>query len=314
LDSEAGNNELVTIKGTGNVGIGTTGPSYKLHVLNSAGGSATVVAEGSAGAEIGFGWAKTGASPALKWQAYVPSNSDNLSFYTADLTDRIVFTRQGNIQLDGALSVDGTGDSYISGNVGIGTTTPSQKLQVNGSAILGSSGNTIGTLLFANSSNSYTTTLQSSSTQATNLTFTLPMNNGTAGQVLATDGAGFMSWQNAPLAASTTEWSKLTTFDKSFTLASTTPDYLGNSFSTATYTIISLWNPSKAVTLKKLYCKTNVGTLLLNFGGNLLSCTSTGASSTPSINFAIEANVPVSLGSGATSPADVTVTTTWINQ
>jgi hypothetical protein len=400
-----------------------------------------------------------------------------------------------------------------SGNVGIGTTTPSSKLQVNGSALFGSSGNTSGTILFANSSNAFTTTLQGSSTQASSLTFTLPNTNGTAGQFLKTDGAGFMSWGSPagagtvtsvdmsvptglsvsgnpitgagtlalsltsgyviPLTASTTEWSakqpagaylitvatsspisgagtaaspiacptcltaavtslngltgasqtfatntiatgltqtitssgsvhtwnlSLTSgygipltasttnwnnffnqpstqitagsnlvwsgntlaatssptftgtltvsgttslatttitgtlnvtatstlatttisginvvgkFDKSFSLASSTPDYLGNSYSTATFTVPSLLNPSFPVTLIKLYCKTNTGTVLLNFGGNLLSCTSGGASSTPSTNFAVEADLPVSLGSGASSPANVTVTATF---
>jgi hypothetical protein len=100
-------------------------------------------------------------------------------------------------------------------------------------------------------------------------------------------------------------------FDKSFNLSSTTPDYLGLSFNTATYTIPSIWNPTYAVTLTKLYCKTDAGTVLLNFGANLLSCSATGASSTPSTNFAVEASVPVSLGTAATSPAHVTVTAGW---
>jgi hypothetical protein len=101
------------------------------------------------------------------------------------------------------------------------------------------------------------------------------------------------------------------TFDKSFNLSSTTPDYLGNSFKTATYTIPSIYNPSYAVTLTKLYCKTDTGTVLLNFGGNTLSCTSSGASSTPSTNIAVEANVAASIGTAASSPNWVTVTATW---
>ena len=112
------------------------------------------------------------------------------------------------------------------GNVGIGTTSPSQILQVNGSALFGSSGNTTGTILFANSSNAYTTTLKASSTQASNLTFTLPPTNGSAGQVLSTDGAGVMSWisastTGASLSANNT-FTGLNTFSATSTLATTT--------------------------------------------------------------------------------------------
>jgi hypothetical protein len=38
-----------------------------------------------------------------------------------------VFVGVGNLQLDNELQVDGTGDSYFSGNVGIGTTTPTNQ-------------------------------------------------------------------------------------------------------------------------------------------------------------------------------------------
>ena len=284
----------------GNVGIGTTSPSSLLTVGNN--NQFTVSSAGVA----------TGVTLASQ---YLTMNSNQFNTSASEMAINYNTGKNTNIYWDtsgskSALFVQGT-----SGNVGIGTSTPSQKLQVNGSALLGVQNTTSGTLLFANSANTYTLTLQASSSMGSNLTITFPPTNGTAGQVLQTDGAGFTSWvsQNATV-ASTTEWSKLTTFDKSFSLASTTPDYLGNSFNTATFTIPSLWNPSKAITLRKLYCKTNTGTLLLNFGGNLLSCSSSGASSTPSTNFAVEADVPASLGTGVSSPANVSVTATFSNQ
>jgi len=47
----------------------------------------------------------------------------------------------GAVRLGGSLNVDGTGDNYIQGNVGIGTTNPTQKLDVRGNiALLAGSG------------------------------------------------------------------------------------------------------------------------------------------------------------------------------
>lgn len=176
------------------------------------------------------------------------------------------------------------------------------KIACNGSAFLTSAITSLNGLTGASQTFATNTT-------ATGLTQTIT-SVGTAHTWNLSLTAGY----SIPLTASTTEWGKLTTYDKSFNLSSTTPDYLGSSFSTATYTVPSIYNPSKAVTLVKLYCKTNTGTVLLNFASNLLSCTSSGASSTPSTNIAAEGTTAVSVGTGASSPGWVTVTATFRNQ
>ena len=55
-----------------------------------------------------------------------------------------------------------------------------------------------GNLQFKSNSSTYKTTLQPSdlSTASADVTFTLPSDNGTSGQVLATDGSGNTSWQS----------------------------------------------------------------------------------------------------------------------
>ena len=99
--------------------------------------------------------------------------------------------------------------------------------------------------------------------------------------------------------------------DRSLTFASSTPDEVtGASFNSATYTIPTLLNPSTTTTLVSLYCITDTGTVLLNFNGSLLTCSSSGASSSPNATWGTRANVKVQIGTAASSPNWVTITTT----
>ena len=56
---------------------------------------------------------------------------------------------------------------------------------------------TTGTLVFRNSSNAFTTTLQQSISSTGSATYTWPIAAGTAGQILSTDNSGNLSWINA---------------------------------------------------------------------------------------------------------------------
>ena len=98
---------------------------------------------------------------------------------------------------DGAVTIDGAGvlnlgtassTAVVIGSSGIPVTIP-------GTLTLGSASST-GQLIFRNASTSFTTTLQASSSQASNLTLTLQPTLGTSGQAMLTDGTGNLYFGN----------------------------------------------------------------------------------------------------------------------
>jgi hypothetical protein len=101
----------------------------------------------------------------------------------------------------GTLNV-GTASStaVVIGKTGTPVTIPGN-VAINGALTLGSA-STTGQLLFHIASSSFTTLLQASSSQASNLTFTLPTTAGTAGQAMLTDGAGNLFFGNT----SSSQW------------------------------------------------------------------------------------------------------------
>ena len=81
------------------------------------GSSSVRVSPGGSG-ELGLNY-NTGATGSLVW-------------YAGTTSSKFSVTNAGNATFAGTLAVQGTGDSYFTGNVGIGTTSPSGKLDVTG--------------------------------------------------------------------------------------------------------------------------------------------------------------------------------------
>jgi hypothetical protein len=132
--------ERMTIDNNGNVGIGTASPESKLHIYNgesSAGATDTtdiVAIENSDHAYLNFLAPSTKNSGLLfsdnvraRGQVIYNHNTDALRFFTAS-------SERWNIQSDGDL-VDIQGTAKL----GIGTNTPNQKLDVNGTTRIESS-------------------------------------------------------------------------------------------------------------------------------------------------------------------------------
>tara|TARA_B110000208_G_scaffold39449_1_gene52293 strand:- start:2176 stop:6807 length:4632 start_codon:yes stop_codon:yes gene_type:complete len=107
----------MTVLGGGNVGIGTTSPSSKLNIRND-------------GVQLSL---QRADALGTEWKFY--SWASGLNIFPVAASE-IYIGRDGattNLQLhNGILKVLGTGDSYFTGNVGIGTTSPGEKLEVNG--------------------------------------------------------------------------------------------------------------------------------------------------------------------------------------
>lgn len=106
-------------------------------------------------------------------------------------------------------------------------------------------------------------------------------------------------------------------FDKSFWVASTTPDNRGKYFASST-TTWEVWHPYRGMTLDRFYCKTDVGNVTVEFGDGTASttaahCTSSGVekSSLSNNTFTSREDVMIGIGSSLTSPNKVTISSTW---
>lgn len=115
---------------------------------------------------------------------------------TQDAAETLTFTNSGtantmiNLASTGDFQIQDNGTAFFTandlGNIGIGTTAPSQKLSVGG---------TVGILEGGATPVHYT--IFQGGDQSSSVTYTLPVSDGSSSQVLSTNGSGILSWASA---------------------------------------------------------------------------------------------------------------------
>jgi hypothetical protein len=173
LEINPSGNDVSFVSSGGNVGIGTADPVEKLEVdgnvkisgkldidFATAYENAITIEDGT----LIYWNAPDGGNDPGYIQHYEPAIDEaymriSISDNPDDATDKLQIgaasenpdnfdskaeiDAEGNAQFDGTLSVDGIGNSYIQGNVGIATTDPGTALSVNGFTQLGGNGSDI---------------------------------------------------------------------------------------------------------------------------------------------------------------------------
>ena len=157
--------ELMTLKGDGSLGIGTTNPDHTLHVEASAGsakitstaGGPNLYLEGAAGNLSRIRWNSASGNFAIRDDTtasdrlMVTSDGDIVSIDnkkfkgTTYTSSYIKFSDDTTVSANSDIIFDVNGSTELmrleeGGNVGIGTTAPSESLEVSGNVLLGPAG------------------------------------------------------------------------------------------------------------------------------------------------------------------------------
>lgn len=201
---------LFTFNDAGNFGIGSSTPRDKLDVNGSAYASSFVSSNTAQGALSLYEDSANGSNY-VKIQAGSSLAGNTTFTFSADGTSGQFLKTDGSGGLSFDLPTIAAGwtnsgsTTYLtsgSDNVGIGSTTPAAKLDVNGSlraTSLVGIGTTAGviTLSEASANGSNYVSIASPSSLAGNVAYTLPTADGSSGQVLSTNGSGTLSWATA---------------------------------------------------------------------------------------------------------------------
>lgn len=161
----------------------------------------------------------------------------------------------------------------------------------NTSVSIGVSSTTTGQLVFRNSANAFTTTIQASASASANANYTLPQAPGTVGQILSTDGSGNLSWTAAGAGNVTTGGTQTFTGTNTFNANSLRINNATNTFYTLLASNVALAN--KTVTFPDL-----TGTVALTNATQTISGQNTYTTAIQSFNTTLSVNKWSAAGAG----------------
>jgi hypothetical protein len=188
------NAERMRILSGGNLGINTNSPTQVLELAN---GNVLLSNTGTAD-QLRF--AMPGGTNYTSFAAQTQAGNINYLLPAAGGTNGQVLTTNATGTLSWTTVSGSAGWTVGAGvvynttdNIGIGTSTPGQKLELSNGNLLLSNTGTASQLRFQVPGGGNYTALQAQA-QAGNVTYTLPAADGSNGQVLGTNGAGTLSW------------------------------------------------------------------------------------------------------------------------
>jgi hypothetical protein len=183
--------DVVGIINTGNntvqggLAIGNGTDANKTFLLSSAGGSPTFTLPNNTGTNGDY--LTSDGSGNLSWSS--PSVQDE-DVTIQGSTNGLLYNNSGTMTTSSFINVGS--NSFL----GLGTETPEQPIDVHGLIKSGEANSTDGGLQLESASNGESAYILPNSAATESVTFSLPPDNGTNGQVLVTDGNGNLTWSS----------------------------------------------------------------------------------------------------------------------